>query len=781
MEKEIKNIVFYDFIDENNETVIQTCIFYEDGTVFNTNEEEGKEIFAQFVNEKNLDSDTLKQYINQKYVFKMSGKDFESNFNNFRKSDKPMTSINLVNPVPVVEEVEEIEELDYDPNEVVIKPDSEENKKEAEEGFIAKIKKFAPFAAIGAGIAGVIAKRKERKKNKITLLDRIKSKFNDIKRNKDEMIENYKSSRLGKPSLTEKLKRFTAATLAVLTLGLVGTGCAENKKEETAPADKKIAGESLDDMLAINSYDNIVNKSASEVQKNAFHKYSNVLNNFNILFADKHIEAGSNIRAALTWDEVVAMDLVYNNYTKAEIEQIFNGAELDGDGLKNAFKTAQLILMGAHVIENRDCPVDMSVLINSQEGKDFYNKYHELFLKAKEATGDAKINAVNAFYAELYKDFPITDEVRQNGIAHSDYRNELKSYKYSIVPMVSAAEIMFQDLEIDYTLEDKAVDYFNDLGVCQEANDIIDKVVLVSLMAEENSEYAKYDKVKEAKIKELTDKGYYNISDSYRDLSQLEKFKREVNVAFEYEGEAFTGETVFAYTNSGSYQGSSSSSYTTTTTKTTSSREEAVSATSESEVKAAEDKVNKEIEKENSNAKAEAEKASKEKAEKLQKEANEKAKEYEEKVKQYNEDLKKKIDEANKNINSGNTVNEKDLGHGVDFDNNHSDSKGNLDESVKDITTDSTGSYSASDPLPDPNKTGAQFDAGNTQSQNEIIANEVVEQAAAGNEEAWNYIYSYEESNSDYSESVVVSNEDSASYSEAENVVVSNDSFQYTR
>ena len=59
-------------------------------------------------------------------------------------------------------------------------------------------------------------------------------------------------------------------------------------------------------------------------------------------------------------------------------------------------------------------------------------------------------------------------------------------------------------------------------------------------------------------------------------------------------------------------------------------------------------------------------------------------------------------------LEQGGTVNEGDFGdHDVDFDQDHSDSQGNLDGSVGSITEDGTG---ADQDLPDPNETGKELD-----------------------------------------------------------------------
>lgn len=218
-------------------------------------------------------------------------------------------------------------------------------------------------------------------------------------------------------------------------------------------------------------------------------------------------------KAALSWDEVISLALVYNDYNKDQLIQIFNGADLNTTKLEDAYKTGVLQLMGAHVIETRENKVDMSSLLESQEAKDFYEKYHELFLKCKEATGQEQINRVNEFYQELYKDFPITEKVREEGIAHSDSRNSIETYKFSIIPMVSASEMLYQNLAIDKTLQDKAVAYLNDIGVCNRANDVIEKAALVNLSASKNNDYIDYNILKQAKITELIDEDAYVVDD----------------------------------------------------------------------------------------------------------------------------------------------------------------------------------------------------------------------------------------------------------------------------
>ena len=88
---------------------------------------------------------------------------------------------------------------------------------------------------------------------------------------------------------------------------------------------------------------------------------------------------------------------------------------------------------------------------------------------------------------------------------------------------------------------------------------------------------------------------------------------------------------------------------------------------------------------------------------KMLKKEDKKKQENQETADRNNQNLKDNIDAANENINNGGTVNEGDLGHGARFDNDHSNSNGDLNDSVKDITTNGSGAVDSNTPLPDPN------------------------------------------------------------------------------
>lgn len=531
------------------------------------------------------------------------------------------------------------------------------------------------------------------------------------------------------------------------------------------------SGEIKNDILDNLSYEQLLQVTNSEIQQQEMTKVGKYLDYFNGTFADKYVETNHpGVRAVLTWEEVNAINLAYNDFSKEEIRAIFNGEEVSSADFTNSYKEATLQLMGAFVLETRDMPVNLDSLLNTDEGKAFYQKYNELFLKCKETTGQEQLNAVNAFYQELYKDFPISDEVREVGISHSETRDDIESYKLSVTPMVAAAEIMFQNLEIDHTLSDKAVSYFNDLGLCEFAQGKYERAEQIMLCAEDDKSLPTYQQFMNTKVKELTDKNIYFVSDEKRDISQYDLFQEWVNGHFNLDAngnfviggsvsQSITTKVVDTYT-------TTDTTYHTETTRTeTSNRNKAVSMAGEDAVSRAEAEVDKQFAAENEAAKAEGEAQAAQNQQQMQEEADKEAEEIREEIAQDDQDFQDKIDDANNQIdennkdqNTGNDkpVNEGDLGHGTDFDDQHSNEQGDLDSSVGNITTDGTG---ANPEFPDPNVSGDAFDQAqpdySSQPEGTFTAGEVDGQTFIEYEEPVAETVDYSTTTESYTESTV--------------------------
>ena len=428
---------------------------------------------------------------------------------------------------------------------------------------------------------------------------------------------------------------------------------------------------------------------------------SYMMDNFNTTFANAYMQPGSDVKAALTWDEMMALNLAYNDYSPEELSAMFNGAEVDATTFSNAYKNGTLQLMGAYVIADDEDPVNSYKFLRDEQQQEFVKKYEYLFYAAKNAeTEEQMIERVNIFYAELHKDFPITDEVRTQGISHAEGREQIEPYKLAVTPIVAASEMMFQNLDIDHTLSDKAIAYFNDLGLCNLADSIFEKAMYITLTDETDEKNPTYDQFKAIKIAELEAEDSYNIGDEERDLSQLDEFKYWVN-GYYLEKFGYVKESGRTTTTT------HTSTHTTTRTETTDSREEAVQQAGEQKVQQAEDAVDAELERQNEEARRQAEAEAEAERQRQQAAADEERRQQEEQVRQDEEDLQEDINNANQTIENGGTVNEDDFGdHNVQFDDDYSDENGNLDSTVDSITTDGTGAVDGDAELPDADSLG---------------------------------------------------------------------------
>ena len=462
------------------------------------------------------------------------------------------------------------------------------------------------------------------------------------------------------------------------------------------------------------SYDTLLKVNSNDTQKNAMKNTFEMLKSFNGDFANAYVEKGSKIKPALSFDEMLALQTAYNDYSKEQIKAIFNGAEIRSKDMENNYKAASLQLMGAYVIETKEHPVNMASLIDSKDGKDFYDRYHKQFMKAKYATGDEQLKAVKDFYDMVRKDFPITNKERTEGISHADSHNSIEAYKLSVTPMIAASEMIFQNLKVDNTLKDYEIDFLNDIGLCNYAKDSFNRVETVLLVSDANKEEPLSEQYKNQIVKMMKDKNSYVIDDAHRELSKLKVFQLAVNGHFD---QVISGDFNCTKTVVSTYT-DSSVSY--------SEKIERKELPITDEAKA---KIDAQVASENAKAKSEGERKAEQNRKSMQDAEDKNAAKVREEVKADDKDMQDKIDQANEDISKGKPVNESDFGdHGVDFDDDHSDEHGNLDDSVDGITTDGRGADNGA--LPDPNETGKKFDSASVGASNEAFADSYVEYIA---------------------------------------------------
>ena len=775
LKKRIANIVFYK--TDGSESNKQATIFYKDGTIRTVSFDEGIDACEEIVKERHIQTkDAFKEMINRDVVHVVSLKDFKENFNSYLPTE-------ISREEEVVDPKEELASKDGDIDHEVIEEEPKEEKKEE-----VKVEAAAPVVA--AAVTPKEEKKEEPKKEESKKDDGLyhftdeeekdvpeekkenedpfdgSNDFDSSIEDEDEKEEPKEEkqgffSRLWTKIKKNKVVKRVLLCVTALAVALGIYSCSQRKTLEGAMNRSNLTNASTvdnnvnaDDGFVVLSDDTVLsdqsklqakdihyyedsaikallNRTHNATQKTAMSNLGEAMDGFNNTFAAYYLEEGKDVRPALKFDEVVALQVAYNDYSKDQLAAYFNGADVRSADLTRAYKDANLQLMGAYAIENSKHPVDMSMLIESQEGKDFYQRYHQAFLAAKEATGDDKLRLVSDFYQMVHEDFPITEEVRTEGISHSANYESLEAYKLAVTPMIAAGEMMWQNLETDITLNDSEIDFLNDLGLCNYADKSFERAETVALSSQTDKNNPTFQEYKDAYVKYYIANGIYYIDDAHRELTELQSFQDAVNWHFAPEGEW-------------SYQGGTSTTTEThteehhwTETETTYHEETTTTEVSEDEVpeelrEGLQDQVDAQLEAENERRRREAEEAAERERQRLQAEEDAHAQQVEEEVRRDDEDLQQHIEDANEQIDHNHEdtdptndkpVNESDLGHGVDFDDQHSDGQGNLDPSVEHITTDPTGDMT-DQPLPDPNETGRDFDAAGNNSYSAPVTTE---------------------------------------------------------
>ena len=728
--KEINNIVIYTSI-ENGIRVEKSTIFYKDGSIQEGTKEDAIKAMHEITDKKNITKDELIEMINKDTFYILSEEEYNEKYSDFlpkskgtfdsQRFDEAIKRIRNVGRkqdsndeiiTTITEEDTNTESIEVSDNSQDDEYDDPDYSLYRKDNIINALGDFIIETKVGRRIAiGTIAVALGTTITLLLCSCDLKTKSGTMKQSDPE-----------------------TSTQNALDNQSNSNNDVNNGLSNTTNNNDLYNDYSVSDLL------NVTNNS---FQKSKMFNLNLSLKFFNGVFANKYIETDSNIKAALTYDEMVSLQQAYNDYSKDEIRAYFNGYDIDATEMSNDYKSASLQLMGAYIIETSEDPVDIINIIDSTEGKDFYNKYHTLYLKAKEATGDEQLELVKEFYDNVRKDFPVTEEVREEGISHREDHKSIKAYKLSVIPMIDAAERIFQSLEVDYTLGNKedqsSYNFMNSIGLCNYADDKFERIETILLGSYEDETNPLFEQYRNAITNELIKQNEYVIDDEHRELSKLHRFQEVIDHETNEE------------TKTSSKTVNTTKTYKTTTYKTTTSTKTAPIPDDEKA------KVDKDIEKENEEAKAKALEESQKEQERQQELENKNKEDIQNEIKKDEEELNNNINDINDKVNNEQTPNENNY-NGIDFDDNHSNNNGDLDSSVKNITTDGSG---ANNDLPDPNQTGKEFDK-----KSETITTQVKNYAT------------YET----VSENVtVVYNENYTQYDEDGNPITSNKAYQKTR
>lgn len=407
--------------------------------------------------------------------------------------------------------------------------------------------------------------------------------------------------------------------------------------------------------------------------------------------ANYQSDKNSSTKLGLRWDEVVAEYLAYNNLSQKAINNIFDTYKFDAHKFVKAYKSGFEQEVLSCVVQTNAS--EKAALIKNNKGKDFYNKYESMLLDYNNAKdGKQKVKYAEKFYKQLHKDFD--DDFTQY------YVSDIAKYKLSIMPMIKAMNKMTSKLELNNELtayEKDCFDRLSDSSVIETKFKNIEKKLTAYQIANkslgDNDDEISYAQLKKRYINELKDDDAYNVADnSDRNIKDHSEYKK--NISYKY-----------IPNNSGNDNSSKKENNNQTTKEVNTTDDNSVQKTPETK---------------------------KESKEKQERKAVHETKKTDDKIKTSTSDSKNKksnkstsSDSSNKesvaveegatgattsvdtttvedNIVTPSSDNYQDTSSAIKADDNGTNNV-EIDDSVKDVTTDSTGAVDSDTALPDPN------------------------------------------------------------------------------
>ena len=354
----INNIVFYKKSNTNEKCA---KIFFRDKSVKDVSFDEAIDICLDIAKELNLKNiSEFKKLLNNKMFYTTTEKDLIDNIS-FYQND----SCDLISELTDDEVDEEIIDSDN-----LVAEDSEQE--ENDNYDVDSDNDFAEdeeFVDIGDPDFNVTYEP-TKKSSKLSNTNNNKKNDSEKKGFFGRIVDKIKNNKI--------VKRIILCVTA-LAVGLGIYSCASRKTLEGKMANSNLASisdtnkgnnQNNEDLLLIGdnsyydnySYDTLQKVNTNEKQKNIMKNTFDMLKAFNGDFANAYVEKGNNIKPALSFEEVMALQTAYNVFSKDEIKAIFNGADIKSKDLENNYKSASLQLMGAYVIETKEHPIDASLL-----------------------------------------------------------------------------------------------------------------------------------------------------------------------------------------------------------------------------------------------------------------------------------------------------------------------------------------------------------------------------------------------------------------------------------
>lgn len=238
----------------------------------------------------------------------------------------------------------------------------------------------------------------------------------------------------------------------------------------------------------------------------------NYLSNYNYRFARKLNKDGK--KPALSFDEVVAQILVYNNFSKKQIINIFGSYELDSKKLLKDYKKAILQDQQAYVVATN--PTGKEMIINRRKHSNFYIKYEAL---------SKKYNILKKVKTKR----KIAKKIKKKVLKDFYKKKKIKGYKTSVISVINSMNIRCNRLNSEYRLKFSKLYKLNNKIIYKTAYQKLKKYerILNNNNCNKKELYS-YQVCRAIITNNLQNQNIYNIKDKERNITNQKQYKDSI-------------------------------------------------------------------------------------------------------------------------------------------------------------------------------------------------------------------------------------------------------------
>ena len=264
-------------------------------------------------------------------------------------------------------------------------------------------------------------------------------------------------------------------------------------------------------------------KNKNDDRYNFLNNVGKTLNNYNMTEATNVLEENKGTKLAHSFDELAIQYIMYNDVSESEIHNIFGNQFVDKNELMSSFELGVKQDSLAHNLQISD--IDKSNMFKTEEAKDFYDKYNNLFTEMNNTSEKTeKQKYVSKFYDMVRGDF--------TEMSDGTYDN-VKGYQASILEFTEAMEHM--NITTDNQLTKQEQDYIDGLTDHFIAEKINHFVVVQNGRALVNQEFDEIDTLpsvidyEEMLAKELNETDNYYVDEASRDVRNYDSYNDHIN------------------------------------------------------------------------------------------------------------------------------------------------------------------------------------------------------------------------------------------------------------